>query len=80
MISLSVVFWELCWHDNNEHSQQLKRSRLKGRFCVAVFLIGNICLKTLCFWFHEVAKFMKWSKKFQLNHGDISSVFLVLIF
>ena len=33
----------------SEHSQQLKRSRLQEKFCVADFLIRNICSKTFVF-------------------------------
>ena len=33
----------------SEHSQQLKRSRLQEKFCVAAFLIRNLCSETVVF-------------------------------
>ena len=33
----------------SKRSQQLKRSRLQEKFCVAAFLIRNVCSKTFVF-------------------------------
>ena len=52
----NIFFFESLANDKvmfSEHFEHLKRSRLQKKFCVAVFLIRNICLKTFVFLISE---------------------------
>ena len=52
----NIFFFESLANDTamfSEHFEHLKRSRLQKKFCVAVFLIRNICLKTFVFLISE---------------------------
>lgn len=51
----------------SEHFQQLNRSKLQGKFCMAAFMITYM-LENICFFlFQKSAKYMKRTKKLELN-------------
>ena len=44
-----LLTWQQCIQNISNKRQQLKSSRLQEKFCVAAFLIKNVCSKTFLF-------------------------------
>lgn len=62
------------------HFQQIMKSSLQGKSCVAAFLIRNVCSKTVVFKYQKVAKFTKRTEKEWTFHFAFERVALFTIF